>query len=86
MTGIWIGDRKIAAIGVAVRKWVTYHGFALNGNIDLTPFSGIIPCGIAPNEGTVTSMHVETRGIFDVSHVKTTLAKHFWNTFEHEYS
>ena len=58
-TGIWIAERKIAAIGVAVRRWVTYHGFALNVNPDLAHFSGIVPCGIAATDGTVTSVAVE---------------------------
>ena len=84
LTGIWMGPRKIAAMGVAVRKWVTYHGFALNVNVDLTPFSGIIPCGIAPDEGTVTSLQAEMETVVDLSQVKSRLAKHFWNTFEHE--
>jgi lipoyl(octanoyl) transferase len=54
LTGVWVGDRKIAAIGVAVRSFVTFHGFALNVNTDLTPFGYIIPCGI-PDKG-VTSI------------------------------
>lgn len=57
-TGVWIDDRKIAAIGVGVRHWVSMHGFALNVCGDLSPFSRIIPCGI---EGaTVTSLEKET--------------------------
>lgn len=84
LTGIWVGSKKIAAMGVAVRKWVTYHGFALNVNVDLTPFSGIIPCGITPNEGTVTSMQLEMGKGLDLTQIKSTLTKHFWNTFEHE--
>lgn len=59
LTGIWIGTRKIAAIGVAVKSWITYHGFALNVNPDLSHFAGIVPCGIASTDGTVTSMAVE---------------------------
>jgi lipoyl(octanoyl) transferase len=59
LTGIWIGSRKVAAIGVAVRRWVTYHGFALNVAPDLSHFSGIIPCGISAAEGTVTSLSQE---------------------------
>ncbi|HCJ12253.1 MAG: lipoyl(octanoyl) transferase [Verrucomicrobia bacterium GWF2_51_19] len=55
-TGIWIENRKIAAIGIAVKHWVTYHGFALNVNPDLAHFQYIVPCGITPEEGTVTSM------------------------------
>jgi lipoyl(octanoyl) transferase len=53
-TGIWIGDRKIAAIGVAVRRSITLHGLALNVNTDLKYFEGIVPCGL-PWAG-VTSM------------------------------
>jgi lipoyl(octanoyl) transferase len=46
-TGVWVGDAKIAAIGVKVTRWVTFHGFALNVTIDLTPFRrDFIPCGI----------------------------------------
>lgn len=47
-TGVWVGDRKIASIGVAVRKWVTYHGFALNVTTDLSGFYRINPCGLPP--------------------------------------
>jgi lipoyl(octanoyl) transferase len=56
--GIWVvtrvGEKKIGAIGVRVRKWVAYHGLALNVDPDLSHFSGIIPCGIA--EFGVTSL------------------------------
>ena len=45
-TGIWISDRKIGAIGIAVRRCVTFHGLALNVNTDLTSFNRIIPCGL----------------------------------------
>ena len=58
--GIWIDhgrgrEEKIAAIGVRVRRWVTFHGIALNVNPDLSHYTGIIPCGIA--EYGVTSLH-----------------------------
>jgi lipoyl(octanoyl) transferase len=50
-TGIWLdtpeGERKIAAIGVRVRRWVTYHGVAVNVSTDLSHYSGIVPCGIS---------------------------------------
>ncbi|HEX4602049.1 MAG TPA: lipoyl(octanoyl) transferase LipB [Gemmatimonadales bacterium] len=45
-TGVWAGGRKIASIGVHVKQWVTWHGFALNVTTDLTAFDRIVPCGI----------------------------------------
>lgn len=50
LTGVWMGPRKIGSIGVAIRRWVTWHGFALNVGADLSGFSAITPCGI---EGVV---------------------------------
>jgi len=44
--GVWVGDSKIASIGIGVKKWVTYHGMAINVNPDLRPFSFIKPCGM----------------------------------------
>ncbi|MGB9887973.1 MAG: lipoyl(octanoyl) transferase LipB [Moorellales bacterium] len=46
LTGVWVGGEKIGAIGVAVRRWVTYHGFAFNVDPDLSHFALIIPCGL----------------------------------------
>jgi lipoyl(octanoyl) transferase len=46
LTGVWIGDRKMASIGVGVRKWITMHGFGLNVASDLTGFESITPCGL----------------------------------------
>lgn len=57
--GIWVvtpeGEKKIAAIGVRIRHWVTYHGIAINVNPDLAHFKGIVPCGISDHG--VTSLH-----------------------------
>ncbi len=56
-TGVWVQGKKVAAIGVAVRSWVTYHGFALNVNADLTRFATFSPCGLAPQEiGSLKSL------------------------------
>jgi lipoyl(octanoyl) transferase len=77
-TGIWIGPRKIAAIGVAVRRWIAYHGFALNINVNLRHFAGIIPCGIAANDGTVTSLQSELGHPVAPDKVKHTLHTEFW--------
>jgi lipoate-protein ligase B len=57
--GIWVGGKKVASIGVAVTEWVTFHGFALNANTDLSYFELIRPCGLDPS--TMTSMK-ETSG------------------------
>ena len=46
MTGVWVGARKIASIGVGIRRWTTWHGFALNVSTDLSYFDPIVPCGI----------------------------------------
>lgn len=53
-TGVWIGGAKVASIGVAVRRWVTFHGFALNVAPDLLAFGGFRPCGLDP--GVMTSL------------------------------
>lgn len=79
-TGIWLETRKICAIGVAVRTWVTYHGFALNINPNLNHFSGIIPCGIT--EGSVTSLQKELGTTVDSEIVKKRLAVEFKTIFE----
>jgi lipoyl(octanoyl) transferase len=77
LTGIWLGQRKVAAIGVAVKRWVTYHGFALNVNANLAHFAGIVPCGISANHGTVTSLQAELGRELDLAEVKSVLTREF---------
>jgi lipoate-protein ligase B len=52
LTGVWVGEKKIASIGVGIRKWVTYHGFALNVTTDLSYFRRIHLCGLRGREAT----------------------------------
>lgn len=78
-TGIWLEDRKIAAMGVAVKQWVTYHGFALNVNVDLSGFNGIVPCGIT--DGSVTSLQKELGIEIPLSDVKSVFTVEFWKLF-----
>ena len=78
--GIWVGSAKIASIGMAVRKWVTYHGVSLNVNMDLTPFRWIVPCG-HPNE-TITSIKQLLGRSVDMETVKNRFIKAFVDIFE----
>jgi lipoyl(octanoyl) transferase len=57
-TGVWVQDRKIASIGVGVRKWVTMHGFALNVASELSGFLSITPCGLSGIR--MTSISIES--------------------------
>ena len=80
-TGIWIEDRKIAAIGVAVRRCITYHGLALNVNADLSYFDRIVPCGLAWAE--VTSMATELGAERDQREVRDRFLHHFAEEFRY---
>jgi lipoate-protein ligase B len=59
LTGVWIGERKVCSLGVAVRRWVTFHGFALNVFTDLDAFRGFQPCGLSPQVMTRVADHAE---------------------------
>jgi len=73
LTGVWVEDRKIAAIGVGVRHWITMHGFALNVSGDLAPFDHIVPCGI--NNVAMTSMEKEIGKVFPVADLARAVEK-----------
>jgi lipoyl(octanoyl) transferase len=73
-TGVWIEDRKIAAIGIKVTRWITMHGFALNVNTDLSLYNGIIPCGITNKE--VTSLKKELKTEINLQEVKSKILNH----------
>jgi lipoyl(octanoyl) transferase len=73
LTGVWVGDRKIASIGIGVRHWITMHGFALNVCGDLSPFNHIVPCGI--NNVAMTSIEKETGTPVSVSCIAASLER-----------
>ena len=81
-TGVWIEDRKITAIGIAIRHWVTMHGFAFNVNTNLAHFNWITPCGIT--DRGVTSMEKELGQAQDMNLVYSQIIKYFCEVFNAE--
>jgi lipoate-protein ligase B len=79
LTGVWVGDAKVAAIGIRVSRWVTHHGFALNVDTDLSYFDLIVPCGIADRR--VTSMEALLGGSVDRGDVEDALGRAFEEVF-----
>jgi lipoate-protein ligase B len=80
-TGVWIGKRKIASIGVAVKRGITHHGLALNVNTDLTCFDRIIPCGIT--WAGITSIEREVGREVAMQHVKDEFLRCFTERFDY---
>ena len=80
LTGTWVKDKKIAALGVRISRWVTMHGFSLNINPDLNFYKHIIPCGI--KEYGVTSMaNIMGNEVPSMDEVKAKMTKHFNKNF-----
>ncbi len=77
--GAWVGSDKIGAIGVAVKKWVAYHGLALNVTPNLAHFQLILPCGIT--DGGVTTLERELQKTITVEEIKSPLVESFMEVF-----
>ena len=82
LTGVWVKDKKICSLGVAVRRWVAWHGFALNLHTDLGVFRHFRPCGLDPDVMTRLADHVEIPAGTLLFEVLT--AKHFCAVFGHD--
>lgn len=80
-TGVWLGQRKIASIGIAVRHGITCHGVALNVSVDLAPFRRIVPCGLAWAE--MTSMEKELQRSVSLAEVKREWRSSFQRRFDY---
>lgn len=80
LTGVWVGNEKVAAIGVRIARWITSHGFAINVNTDLSYFQMIVPCGIT-DKGVTSLSQILGRRI-EMQEVARTAAHHFGAVFE----
>jgi len=78
-TGVWIGTRKVCSVGVAVKRWVTWHGLALNVHTDLDAFQEFRPCGLDPKVMTKVALHAEIPPALILFEVL--LIKHFLSVF-----
>ena len=75
--GIWIDNKKIAAIGIRIKKWIAYHGFSLNINNDLNKYNKIIPCGIKNKKMT----NLKNLGVENYTNIEKIIIKNFLNIF-----
>lgn len=82
LTGVWVGTDKIASIGIGVRRWVTFHGFALNVNPELSYFSAIVPCGLPGVR--MTSMQELLKEELPLDIVQSTMVRSFARIFGHQ--
>ena len=80
LTGTWVKDKKIAALGVRISKWVTMHGFSLNINPDLNFYKHIIPCGIK-KYGVTSMAKIMGNEVPSMEEIKTKMKKRFIKNF-----
>ncbi len=80
LTGVWVNNEKIAAIGISVSNWITYFGMAININPKMEHFSLIKPCGIT--EYSVTSLHKITNKDYSINNEMDSIVECFCNTFK----
>ncbi len=84
LTGVWVKRGKIASIGVGVKRWTTWHGFALNVNTDLSWFETMVPCGIPQAQMTSIKDWTASPDDVDKEAVCKSLTKHFADVFGYD--
>lgn len=82
VTGVWVKWHKIASIGVGVKNWITYHGFALNVNTDLSYFDMMVPCGIENVRMTSIQRWLARKEFVDMPEVEESIIKAFTHVFD----
>ena len=86
ITGVWVKWHKIASIGVGVKRWITYHGFALNVNTDLSYFDKIVPCGIPDVQITSVQRWLAQREEIDMTDVEDSVVSAFSKVFNRRHT
>jgi lipoyl(octanoyl) transferase len=76
-TGVWVEDRKIASIGVHVARGVTTHGFAVNVDADLDPFSWVVACGLPDVKMTSIAKETSSADVVDAERFRASMPEHF---------
>jgi lipoyl(octanoyl) transferase len=82
LVGVWVGEEKIASLGIHLKRWITTHGFALNVSTDLGYFAGIVACGLP--EVRLTSIARLTGETPPLAAVAACYARHFAEVFERD--
>lgn len=82
LTGVWVGEEKIAQVGIKVSRWITMHGFALNVNMDLAGFDRIVPCGISDRSCCHLAQFVPN---LNIHQVREAIAQSFATIFDMEF-
>lgn len=83
-TGVWIGDHKIASIGIAVKHWITYHGAAINVQTELSDFDAISPCGLKPD--IMTSLKQESGRVVTLEEFGDRLLEAYTDVFDTDFT
>ncbi|MCD6527394.1 MAG: lipoyl(octanoyl) transferase LipB [Desulfuromonas sp.] len=82
--GVWVGEKKLGSIGIAVKHGISFHGLALNVDLDLTPFRWISPCGLSGVE--MTSLANECRDVVDVADVRQGMIEQLQHVFQVDFT